>query len=54
MVAMVATSSDTTTAERAPADCSAADHHWVVNPVGGQAKVREVLNELSTTKASGA
>ncbi len=48
-VAIVATSRDTTIAERAPSDWTAADHHFVVKPVGGQAKVREVLNELSTT-----
>ncbi len=53
-VAMAATSRDTMIAERAPSDCTASDHHCVVRPGGGQAKVREVLNELSRTSASGA
>ena len=53
-VAIRATSSDTTIALRAPSLSTAADHHFVVKPGGGHSKVREVLNELSTTSASGA
>ena len=53
-VATRATCTDTQTASRAPWDWKAAFHHSVVYPVGGQANVREVLNELSTTSARGA
>ena len=52
-VATMATCTETQTASRAPWECQAACHHSVVKPGGGHANVREVLNELITTSASG-
>ena len=53
-VATIATCTKTRTTRRArPAEWKAATHHSVVKPVGGHAKVREVLKELITTSASG-
>ena len=40
-------------ASRGPGASKASDHHWVVNPVGGQPKVLSSLNELIATTASG-
>ena len=53
-VASSATSTLTRRAARAPSECAAADHHCNVRPLGGQANDLLMLNELSTTSASGA
>ena len=44
---------DVSSASRGPGASNASDHHWVVNPVGGQPKVLSALNELIAMTASG-
>src|SRR5689334_4103528 len=52
-VAPSAASTLVSSALRAPPACQALPHQDAVKPVGGQLKVREELNELTSTTTSG-